>query len=359
MSDRSTAATNIAAELLRRGWNVMDYRPYRSAGLGEDYGTGPSWGGVATHDDYPDVVLCVDVSMHTAEQSGKSFTKIRWESSEFRCTYCTAGCGTCDFTSYKQRMVEEPWYTLPKDIQPTKGFYHLQYKDRIHAQGRNYSSMAQYTYGQTNTHVITFCNDIEGLAKRLTGSHVVNTTSGLQIIAEYTRKDGKPNEWTWLAFTPRMDRALWGLFWPVFKAKFGAEYSKVRHQAYITRRVEQDELDAFAHEWNKGSVQEQPVIPASPNIIIAHVSREGTKVIQPDYAAIETPIAEAIEIEEGLVAQFDEKLPSLALMYGSSILGRVQHDELPPGVATSVEEPAKPILPPAEKKYLTDTEELF
>ena len=77
---------NIAHALQDLGWKTWGYRADKSDSM-TDYYCPASWDGVATHDDHPGVVVCVDVGSWRADKSGHTET-IRGSKPGATCERC-------------------------------------------------------------------------------------------------------------------------------------------------------------------------------------------------------------------------------------------------------------------------------
>lgn len=232
---KKNATIKIGEELLARGWNLLDYSPYKLPGLGEDYGQEARWTGIAIHPDYPGVIVCVNVSDYTVKTySGKPSIKYGSEPAG-PCDRCGGSgvepnaltyqealdnpqeahkvkydramgvraynpmatgaaryvhawdyhedgrpiCMDCRGSGQKSRQTQEILFTWPTfQANPRSKAWHVEMNGRIINSGTGFTKCAHYDEGAKRA-VKAIADEIDATARRAVSTAVSAATSGV------------------------------------------------------------------------------------------------------------------------------------------------------------------------------------
>ena len=200
-TEEGTAVARVGVELQNRGWTIHGYKPDRSDSI-TDYYDPARWDGVATHPEYPDIVVGV-------KSRGRS--------------------------PFSTEAYYQDWPVF--QATPKGKAWHVEKDGHILATGTGLSKCAGHSNGWQKL-VAQFCDAIELAARQAAGTAQPTSSTAS---TTYTYPDGiqieHDRDWTWVFFPSKPDEAtrerLKGM---------GARWGSKRGGWYLTRHVPLGEL---------------------------------------------------------------------------------------------------------------------
>lgn len=281
--EKQRAQVNVGDALAARGWKLWSYTEDRSD-IMTDYFAPAHWDGIATHEQHPDIVVCVWVSESTAQQSGKEERRLRSVPGEtcLSCggtgiepgalTYneavanpegqhanCQRGgilllpgvvspahyrddgqprCATCHGRGHMLKSEEYVAWTWPQFSATPRGrFWHVEHRGRVVASGTGMSQCYRFEL-KPQPAVLAVADAIEAAVLRAEQGESKpepKTTAPGNEGSAYTISYER--DWTWLSFPAKpSDEVLESV------RSLGGRWSRKRRAWYFTRRVEPQQI---------------------------------------------------------------------------------------------------------------------
>lgn len=288
-SEKQSVVAQVGEELARRGWQLFGYREDQSD-LMTDYYCPASWDGVATHPDYPDVVVGVGVSDYQVRRSGEAESAARYLP-DATCEHCGGSgvdpsgwtleaarreparyhreriaaahgpnsgvvallntvvspipfrsdgrlkCVKCDGRGHALRREEYVRQTWPEFQATPKGrMWHVERAGRIVKSGTGYSQCRGGRWTEAGKHAVrTVCDAIEAAARPDPAAAATQASTG--DAGEFTVTHER--DWTWIAFPAKPEEAV-----RTALKELGARWSQRRNAWYIRQHVAADAVQA-------------------------------------------------------------------------------------------------------------------
>lgn len=291
-SEKQSVAAQVGEELARRGWQLFGYREDQSD-IMTDYYCPASWDGVATHPDYPGVVVGVGVSDYQVRRSGQDEIDARYLP-DATCEHCSGSgvdpsgwtleaaradparyhreriaavhgansgvvallntvvspipfrsdgrlkCVKCNGLGHTLRREEYVRCTWPEFHTTPKGrMWHVERDGGIVKSGTGYAQCREGRWSEAGKRAVrAVCDAIEAAARQMPTSAPATATG--DDAGEFTVT--YEHDWTWIAFSAKPDEAV-----RTALKGMGARWSKRRSAWYIQQHVEVGEVQKIVN----------------------------------------------------------------------------------------------------------------